>query len=142
MLIRNFLKTAFALTALGWSAVVFGDGVVLITHANNSIDSVSASEAKAIFLGKRQRWESGEKIKLYVQKSGSVTNVFSSEIVNQTASQYSLYWRKKMFSGTGVPPREVSGDEGMVQAIASEPGAIGYVSASNLPDNVKVLAVL
>lgn len=48
-------------------------------------------------------------------------------------------WLKAKLTGNGNPPVTVSSEDEMIKKVASTPGAIGYVSASKVTADVKVL---
>jgi ABC-type phosphate transport system substrate-binding protein len=48
-------------------------------------------------------------------------------------------WLKAKLTGNGNPPTTVGSDDEMLKKVASTPGAIGYISASKVNGDVKVL---
>jgi hypothetical protein len=51
------------------------------------------------------------------------------------------YWQQQIFSGRGIPPPELDGDQAVVKFVLQNEGAIGYVSGNAELGAAKVLAV-
>ena len=48
---------------------------------------------------------------------------------------------RDLFTGTGLPPKVFADDAEIKNAVAAQPGAIGYISASALDGSVKKLDI-
>jgi ABC-type phosphate transport system substrate-binding protein len=53
--------------------------------------------------------------------------------------QIKKVWMKLQLTGEGQAPEGLGSDDEVVSKVASTPGAIGYVDAAKVNDNVKVL---
>jgi ABC-type phosphate transport system substrate-binding protein len=115
--------------------------VILITNKTNPTSSLSATDAKNIFLGKKTSWEDGSKVTAFTQKDDAATEPFAKEFVKKSSQQFYMYWRKAVFTGKGTPLVEVDNSAQMKKIVASKDGAIGYILASELDDSVKKLNV-
>lgn len=114
---------------------------VLVTNRANAVSSVSAQDARNIFLGKKSSWSNGEKIVVFTQTSSPVHSTFVKQVVGKTSQQFSTFWKKALFTGTGIPPRDLKGDAQVLSTVAAQPGAVGYISDSALNDSVKRLDI-
>ncbi len=135
-----------AIITLILAGVLFAPGAwaadyVLITSKSNPVSSLSAQDARNIFLGKKSTWPSGEKIVVFTQTQSPVHSSFVSGVVGRTPQQFSTFWKKALFTGTGIPPRDLSDDAGMLKAVAAQPGSIGYVSAGAADGTVQALEI-
>ena len=137
MKFRSFLFMA----ALVVTNASYADQIVLITNKANPVSVVSARDAKNIFLGKKSKWDHGATIMSYTQADEGVTEAFAQQYMSQSAKQFSLYWRKAIFTGTGTPPAQVSDSASMKQMIAANAGSLGYILESELDDTVSVVKV-
>ena len=54
-------------------------------------------------------------------------------------SSHKRHWKRKISSGSGNSPIEVSSHDALLKSISSTPGSIGYIDASKVDDSVKVL---
>ncbi|MDH3997936.1 MAG: ABC transporter substrate-binding protein [Desulfuromonadales bacterium] len=138
MKVKCFVIMLFLLLACSVSYAV---EIALITDKNNPVDSISAKDAKNIFLGKKKSWDGGGSVTPVIQKNASVTEAFTRSIVKKSSAQYTLFWRKAIFTGTGTPPVEVEDDAAMKKMVAAKSGAVGYISADALDGSVKKLNI-
>jgi len=138
MKLKIFLLTLLLMFMCSGS---YAADIVLITDKSNSVDKISATDAKNIFLGKKKRWDDGSIIIPIVQKDQKVADQFNKTIVKKTSSQFDLFWRKAVFTGTGAPPTEVEDNDAMKKMVTSKTGAIGYITADALDDTVKKVEV-
>jgi ABC-type phosphate transport system substrate-binding protein len=72
--------------------------------------------------------------------SQAAKETFDSAVLSKSASQLKAYWSKKMFTGKGIPPKEVSSNDDMLKLISSNPSMIGYIDSTLVNDTVKVIA--
>jgi hypothetical protein len=74
--------------------------------------------------------------------SGSdVRDAFSRVVHRRSVASIKNYWQRQIFSGREVPLEELSSDAEMIQRVARDLGAIGYVaSAMPLPESVRAIS--
>jgi len=130
---------AFMLTMVG-STVLAAD-FAIITNKSTPDTVLSADQIKNYYLGKRTAWSDGTKVTVYTQGISPVHADFIRQIVRKTPQQYTTYWKKSLFTGTGLPPEDFASDAEMKKAVAANPGTLGYISASALDDSVKKLGI-
>ncbi|MBU2924830.1 phosphate ABC transporter substrate-binding protein [Colwellia sp. 1_MG-2023] len=114
----------------------------VVVIGNTSITStLSASEVKNLFLGKRKSLPDGTKIAVIEQaKDSPVREAFHSKFTKKTQAQLSSYWTRLVFTGKGKMPEEVSNSEEIINMISTNPGLIGYIDSSEVTDGIVVLA--
>lgn len=122
------------------SAASADDFALIVNHANPE-SSVTQAEAQAIFLGKKTSWPNGVGVLPVLQESSPVHQEFTKAVVGKSPGQFSNYWKKALFTGTGIPPRSLNGDGEVKTFVAANDGAIGYVTAAAVDDSVKKLEV-
>ena len=130
-----------ALMILFCCTVGYAADVILITNKSNPVSSVSTTDAKNMFLGKKSRWSDGSAVTAFTQKDVAVTDSFAKNFVKKSSQQFYMHWRKAVFTGKGTPPVEVENSEQMKKIVASKTGAVGYILSSELDDSVKKLDV-
>lgn len=123
------------------ASTVLAADYVLITHKSNPVTSLSAQDAKNYYLGKQTTWSNGTKVTVYTQSSSPIHTTFLKQIVRKSPQQYTTYWKKSLFTGTGLPPKDFAGDDEMKKAVAAQPGSLGYISANALDGSVKKVDV-
>jgi hypothetical protein len=68
-------------------------------------------------------------------------NEIQVNIVGRSSTQVSAYWSKLVFTGKGVPPKEVADDAAVIAAVAADASAIGYIDSSSVTGDVKALTL-
>lgn len=136
MFYKAFIGAAFLLL----SNFAFAEIVVIVHPSNN--DALSAKNVQRIFLGKEKKFPSGgETVAVNQSNSSPARQAFDSDILGRTSSQVAAYWSKLVFTGKGVPPKEVDNDAAVIELISQNPSVIGYVNKASVTDSVKVVAL-
>ena len=129
-----------ALCLASMPASAQGNGYVVIVHPDNPTKSVSKKHVSRLLLKEQPKWDTGQAVKPVDLDSNSDTRRdFSQDVHGRSVSSIKNYWQRQIFSGRRVPPPEVANDLAVITHVKSNPGAIGYVSASARLDGVKVL---
>ena len=114
----------------------------VIANPDNPAAEISRTEVSRFLLRKSMRWTDGTPAKPVDQGDGrAVREAFTREIHGRSVASVRHYWQRQVFSGRGLPPPEVPGDEAVVEFVKKYPGGIGYVSRDVPLDGVKVLAI-
>ncbi len=134
VLLRTVLILLVALVPIASQA-----DVVVIGNKSISVDSITAKQAKKLWLGKLKKL-GGIKITVVDQTAGSpVFETFYTAVVKKNPSQLKAYWAKVSFTGKAFPPKQLKDDAAIIKWVASNPGALGYVNSSAINDTVKSL---
>ena len=118
-----------ASVALG-ATMAQAQDVVLVVSRQGEDTSLSEQEIKDIYLGKKASWSDGTAIVLTVQE-GALQGSFLSAFVGKTESQFSIFWKKQVFSGKGVEPKAFASQDELLKFVGSTKGAVGYAAASD-----------
>ena len=117
-------------------------GFKVIVHPSNPVTTLGADTLRQIFLKQKVRWDNGDTIKpVDLKLQSPVREEFSSEVLARSAQTVRTYWLQRIFSGGQVPPPELASDEAVIRYVASEPGAVGYVSSTADSTAAKTLTV-
>jgi len=134
----KYISYVLLVTALVFSSGSYADVAVIVNTANGN--AISDNDISRLFLGKLKKFGNGESATPVNSKASSAARVeFEEKVLKKSSSQIKAYWSKRIFSGKGKPPKEVDGDAAIIAFIASNPGAVGYVSSANVNDTVKVI---
>jgi ABC-type phosphate transport system substrate-binding protein len=110
------------------------NNVELIANTSVPVNTLTQSEAAAIFNGKITKWRDGTDIKVYVLPSSNPTTIELFTAVLGILP--STYWQNLLFNASelNVPfvPNISSNEIGLYNAIDCTPGAIGYISVIEL----------
>jgi len=134
------ILTLIAATLLIPDIVLAGD-IVVICNKSVAESTVGKQDLKNIYMGKKTSWNDNKKIVFVVQDNSGVNDQFLSTYINKSSAQYSSYWKEKVFTGQGTPPKSFATDKEMIQFVTQTDGAIGYVSSGEGLDNVKKLTI-
>lgn len=138
MLKHTIQKLAFTATLLLGSSSVLAE-VVVIVHPSNSA-SIDAKSTQRIFLGKEKKFSTSKEAIPINQSAGTASrSVFDNDTLGRNSAQVSAYWSKLVFTGKGIPPKEVANDAEVIAIISANPDAIGYVDSSSVDASVKAI---
>jgi hypothetical protein len=72
-------------------------------------------------------------------ESAPLRDQFYSKVAGKTAMQVKATWSKLVFSGKGIPPKELGTATDVKRFVAANPNAIGYIEKSAVDASVKVV---
>jgi ABC-type phosphate transport system substrate-binding protein len=134
------LMSAFVAIFLCGLTVQAWAEMAVIVHPSASFASLTEDEVARIFLGKSKSFPGGAQAIPVNQDEGSaVREKFNETLCKKNASQYKAYWSQLVFTGKGTPPKDAGDDAAVKALIAANPNMIGYVDASVVDENVKVV---
>lgn len=123
------------------SAPAIAADFVIIVHKDNPVEQLDLAEARNIFLGKRTLWSGGRAISVYLQADNDLHRHFCLTVLGKSPRQLQMHWKRILFTGAGVLPRELPDDQSILQTVAANPRAIGYIDARHLNNQVKVVRI-
>ncbi|GHB77656.1 hypothetical protein GCM10008107_29050 [Psychrosphaera saromensis] len=136
----KFLKTKLCVTILGLTSVFAQAEIAVVVHPSNA-SALDSSSISRIFLGKLKSFDGGgQAVPINQESSMPATDEFNSKVLNKSGSQLKSYWSKLVFTGKGTPPKVVANDAEVISLISANPNLIGYIDASAVTGNVKVIA--
>lgn len=133
------MKKLVLIAALGLTATLAQAEVAVVVNPANSA-TLDKGSIKKIFLGKSKSFPDGATAKPVNQDGTAASKEFNSKVVGKSGSQLNAYWSKLVFTGKGTPPEKLASDQAVLDFVAANAGAIGYVDASKVSGNVKVAA--
>ena len=111
--------------------------------ANGSVkEAISATEVKSIFLEESSSLRDGTHVEPVLERDGPVHEAFLREYLGGTDDDLENYYRALVFSGRGSMPKQLGSDAEVVAYVARTKGAIGYVSAEAIGEDVKTLTIV
>jgi ABC-type phosphate transport system substrate-binding protein len=115
---------------------------VVIVHPGSPATSVNRRFLAEVFLRRATRWSDDTAIRpVDLDPDAPARGRFSQEILSRSVAEVRSYWQQRIFSGQGLPPPELAGDEAVIAYVASHPGAIGYVASGARLNGVRVVGV-
>ena len=115
----------------------------VIVHRDNLTTSITRAELSAIYMKRTRSWGDGREIVPVDQPvSSPVRERFSRSILGKNVAYVTRYWQRLIFSGRGIPPRQLQNDAAVLELVKNSRDAIGYIARETPPgDGVKVLSV-
>jgi ABC-type phosphate transport system substrate-binding protein len=116
------------------------DPIAVIVHMSNPINDLSADDLRRLFLGSITIFEHGERV-ILVESSADRTRFYRSAL-GMSEDRLKRHWIARVFAGqAGSPPQEIRDDTELRRYVATHPGAIAFVRASEMDRAVKVLTI-
>jgi ABC-type phosphate transport system substrate-binding protein len=112
----------------------------IIVNKENSTVSLTKEKVSKLFLKKTSKWDDGQKVTPVDHKPTAKVRInFTKVIHKKNVAAIIAYWQKKIFTGKGVPPAEMSNDKEVIAFVKANPGAIGYISKNTSSQGVNVI---
>lgn len=103
------------------------DGVAVVVHPQNPVKSLSLQQVHAIFAGTVTNWKD-------MGGPDKAIHVFTRDEASGTRE---VFWEKALKKGPVAPTADVVPSNGaMKTAVATDPGAIGYMSVGHIDATV------
>ena len=115
--------------------------VAVIANPGVKVSAVSKAELSDVFTGAASSLKDGSRVTPVLLKSGVAHSEFLNEYVHKSDNAFRAGWRSLVFSGQATMPKSLDGDAAVVEYVAHNPGAIGYIGKASPHEGVKVLAV-
>ncbi|HEX4937779.1 MAG TPA: hypothetical protein VFX11_03835 [Candidatus Kapabacteria bacterium] len=118
--------------------------IAIITHPDNPVANLNQKEVQKIFLGRLRMYPESELETQAVDLPAEdpLFLRFYDTIARMNAAKIKRYRAYYLFSGKGRLPLVEPDEKHVMARVASDPSAIGYVDASLVTDQVRVVFVL
>lgn len=122
---------------------VFSHGTDIVAHPSSPVDELNEAQLRAIFSLQMTRWSDGSPIiVLRLAPSNPAHKAFCKHQLKILPQQLEAVWERLVFTGQRPRPMMMSDEKEMMSAIASTPGAIGYITGNPNHDvKIKTLPV-
>jgi ABC-type phosphate transport system substrate-binding protein len=136
------LFLAFMLIAAASIFSVHGQAQAIVI-ANPGVKSadVSKGDLRDVFTGASTSLKDGSRVTPVLLKQGGAHDEFLAAYIGKNDTTFRASWRSLVFSGQATMPKSLDSEAAVVDYVAHNPGAIGYISKATPHDGVKVLAV-
>ena len=110
---------------------------VVIGHA--ALPKVDLSTVQRLYTGRAVE-VSGTSVTVVNAAPGSkLRERFMTDLLGQDDSKYVAYWTVRKHVGKGTPPRDLKSPAEIIEFVQTTPGAMGYVSPSDLKPGLNVV---
>ncbi len=119
------------------------ESLAIIVNQSNSVDDLSLTELRAVFLGERSHWPNGRRITLVMMDTGQPEReAILREICRLSESDFRRRILQGLFTGEVlVSPKTLATPVGVRKFVFNVPGAIGYLRPEDVDASVKVIRV-
>lgn len=111
--------------------------LVVVVRADSEIGQLSRDDVINIFLGSYRRLSSGkiaEPLDLAPESPA-----FYERLTGKTQAEINAYWARLLFTGRTSRPRAVDSPDRMIELLAQNPLAIGYLERSKADRRLRVI---
>jgi ABC-type phosphate transport system substrate-binding protein len=114
--------------------------VIVIANPSVKASEVSKNDLKEVFTGASTSIGGGNVVPILL-KAGTVHEEFLQAYIGKNDTAYRAGWRSLVFSGQASMPKSLEGEAAVVEFVAHNAGAIGYIGKATPHEGVKVLSI-
>jgi hypothetical protein len=113
--------------------------LVVVAGSQSPITSLTENEVRQLFSG-QLRSIGGQRVQpLDLTATDNNRETFYRSLMGRSPDQMRAYWTRLIFTGQGQPPREVSNARELATLATSSPEYIGYLPASEVSNNLRII---
>lgn len=117
--------------------------LVVVVNPRSGVERLTRDEVINIFLGRYRQFPGGLAAHpIDLPESLPCKGKFYLTLVGKSPADISAYWARLRFSGQTGAPRQAGSLEGLLELIAADPGAIGYLERARVDSRVRVVLEL
>ncbi len=124
-----------------WTHTIYGQ-VAIVVNKNNPVNELTQADVQAYFKAAKKHWNNGKAVKLVVfSLSSAAGKAVLDKIYGMSEQGYKKFWLQKVFKGDAKAPKQKNSVAEVVGFVASEEGALGFIPADQVSEQVKVLKI-
>ena len=138
----HLIRFKVLLIALATSlcASASGTDLVVVVSAKSQITTLNPNQISDIFLGKTNTFPNGaQALPIDLTEGTPARDEFYARLTGKSAAQIKAHWSKIIFTGRGLPPKEVLDGSEVKRRLAENPNAISYMDQNLVDGSVRVL---
>lgn len=132
--------------ALFWSTFYFSSAVaneffVVVNNSNKMIEQkMTKEQVKSLFLGYTLFLNDQKVTLMHLEAENDSMNYFLEKVIGMDKKSYTSFWRRKLFSGKGTPPKEFKSEAELILLLKKTPNAIGIIPIKpNIEENIFII---
>jgi ABC-type phosphate transport system substrate-binding protein len=114
---------------------------IVIANPGVKASEISKNDLRDLFTGATTSLPGGGSAVIILLKDGTVHQEFLQAYIGKNDTAFRACWRNLVFSGQASMPKSLDSDAAIVEFVAHNAGAIGYISKATPHEGVKVLTV-
>jgi hypothetical protein len=115
--------------------------VIVVANPSVKATEIGKNDLKDVFTGSATTLPDGSRVVPILLKAGTDHEEFLKVYVGKNDSTFRAGWRSLVFSGQASMPKSLDTDAAVVDFVAHNAGAIGYIDKDSPHEGVKVIAV-
>jgi ABC-type phosphate transport system substrate-binding protein len=117
--------------------------VAIVVRPDVPVDNLTFQEVRELLMGDRQFWKPGLRVALLMRAPATrERDVILKVVYRMGESEFRRYWIEKVFRAEAqAGPKIVYSNEAATELVASIPGAVAFVDATQVPKGLKVLRI-
>ena len=119
---------------LGAAETSEADVVVIV---NRAAELPTKEQVSDVYLGRSRTFTPIDR-----SETSSLRAEFYRKATGRDTAQIKMVWARLVFTGRGLPPRELRSADAVKEAVAADPKAIGYIEKADLDASVKAALIL
>lgn len=137
--ILSIIGLATVLTCTTSQAHAASD-LVVISNPGSGVERLTRDEVTAIYMGRSKKLPSGLPAAPIDQATTNPEKArFYRDLIDKELPEVNSYWARLIFSGRGTPPRQASSTAEVLDTVAANKGAIGYIPRTSVDRRVHVV---
>lgn len=117
--------------------------IAIIVNKDSSLGELTRKQVMQIYIGQLLSVSNHHvPLPLDLQGTTPLKVEFYQALTGRSLKEINIDWSRQMFSGVNLPPRTLSSSKAVLNAVHTNPDAIGYVPATEATASVKVLFIL
>lgn len=114
--------------------------LAVVVHPARAFDYLTPAQVIELYTGRRTQFPDGHPAYPLDQAAISPGRAaFYQHLMNKSLAQINAYWARLLFTGRAEPPEVVADDAAVLQRVASDPAALGYVTSDAVDRRVKIV---
>lgn len=114
--------------------------IVVVVNSASGLTELTQQQVIDIYMGRIQTVANGGKVVPYDQPLDSeIRAAFYQQLTGKSVASVNAYWARLLFTGRASPPKQVSDNMSIMDILAKNLNAIGYIDEKDLDDRVSVV---
>ncbi|NTV95467.1 MAG: hypothetical protein HGA75_08640 [Thiobacillus sp.] len=114
--------------------------LVVVVNARSGVDRLSLDDAVNIFMGRYRQLPSGiPALPIDQPEAQPERALFYRLLVNKDLAEINAYWARLLFSGKTSPPHQAKSTVEILDLLARQRGAIGYIERSQVDSRFRIV---
>lgn len=142
-LLRFLARLAVSLICLASFCAAQNGALAVVVNKHNPLTQISLADLRQLYLGEQRFWKGRLAVTTLMRVPGAGERQIALKTVfHMSEPEYKTYWVNRVFHGqASAAPAELFSNGSAQDAVASIPGAVALVPASQVIPRVKVLKV-